>query len=152
MTQAKVLVIPSSNLMNSNQPGHNEDFDVPSFVEESLEDIFTYLQDRDTIVRWSAAKGLARIAERLPHDFSDQVLETVLGLFDIHTLPGEEVPIGAVGDGGMGVQLPASAEGTWHGACLATAEFARRDLVNTERLPELMKWMSKVCIGALKKA
>lgn len=141
---AKVLVASTSD-QHSDLQDNNESFDVPEFVENSLEEVFTYLQDRDTIVRWSAAKGLARIAERLPHDFSDQVLDTVLGLFDIHTLPDEEMPIGAIGDGGMGVQLPASAEGTWHGACLATAEFARRDLVNRDHLPELMRWMSKVC-------
>jgi hypothetical protein len=112
-------------------------------VEESLEDIFTYLQDRDTIVRYSAAKGISRISDRLPRDFNDQVLDNILGLFNIHTLPGEEEVVGGVGDGGMGVQLPASAECTWHGACLATAEFARRDLVSPKLLPELVKWMAK---------
>lgn len=122
----------------------NDDFDVPLFVEESLEDIMQFLQDRDTIVRWSAAKGLSRISERLPREFNDQVFDSILGLFDIHTLPGEETPFGAAGDGGMGVALPASAESTWHGACLAAAEFARRDLVSTDRLPDLLKWMSKV--------
>lgn len=140
------MLVPSNSASEASRLlDNNDEIEVPAFVEESLEDIFSQLQDRDTIVRWSTAKGLARISERLPHDFNDQVFDTILGLFDIHTLPGEEVVIGAVGDGGMGVQLPASAESTWHGACLAAAEFARRDLISNDRLPELMKWMSKVC-------
>jgi hypothetical protein len=141
LCEAKVLVLEPSQTNTSVLD--DEDIDVPAFVEEALEDIFAYLQDRDTIVRWSAAKGLSRISERLPQDFNDQVLDNVLNLFNIHTLPGEEEVVGGVGDGGMGVQLPASAENTWHGASLATAEFARRDLVGPERLPELMKWMAK---------
>ena len=143
MCEAKVLVSEPSQITASVLD--DKDIDVPAFVEEALEDIFAYLQDRDTIVRWFAAKGLSRISERLPRDFNDQVLDNILNLFNIHTLPGEEVGVGGVGDGdgGMGLQLPASAENTWHGASLATAEFARRDLVGPERLPELMKWMAK---------
>ncbi|KAF8319117.1 TBCD protein [Clavulina sp. PMI_390] len=144
--KAKILEVSGTSSPNQVQnPDSNEDIDVPSFVEESLEDILASLQDKDTVVRWSAAKGLARTSERLPRDFNDQVLDSVLALFDIHTLPAEldEKPFGAVGDGGFGVQLPSSAESTWHGACLATAEFARRDLVGKDQLSNAIKWMSK---------
>jgi hypothetical protein len=40
--------------------------------------------------------------------------------------------------------LPAVAEGTWHGACLACAEIARRSLIGPEHLPQLIEWLSKV--------
>lgn len=40
--------------------------------------------------------------------------------------------------------MPAVAETTWHGACLACAELARRGLVANEQLSELVKWLMKV--------
>lgn len=85
------------------------------------------------MVRWSAAKGVARIAERLPTDFAEQVLETVLGLFAIHSVASASL-----------YDVPTVAEGTWHGACLACAEMARRGLVTADKLPELIGWLDKV--------
>ena len=95
--------------------------------------ILTDHRPQDTIVRWSSAKGIARIAERLPPDFVDQVLDTVIGLFSIHS-----IAIASIYD------MPSIAESTWHGACLACAEIARRSLVSDERLPELIDWLCKV--------
>lgn len=84
------------------------------------------------MVRWSAAKGVGRLAERLPNDFSAQVLETILNLFSIHSIAGASV-----------YDTPSVAEATWHGACLATAEMARRGLVHPSLLPQLLDWLSK---------
>ena len=84
-------------------------------------------------MRWSAAKGVARLADRLPKDFAGQVLETILGLFEIHFLAAASL-----------YDLPAIAESTWHGACLACAEIARRNLVEPEHLHQLIEWLSKV--------
>jgi hypothetical protein len=86
-------------------------------------------------VRYSVAKGLARISERLPTDFADQVFETITGLFGIHSPAAASL-----------YDLPTIAESTWHGACLASAEMARRGLVTSNRLPELIGWLSKVPI------
>lgn len=76
---------------------------------------------------------MARIAERLQSDFMDQILDNVLSLFSVH----------AVEENGQ-LDIPAAAEGTWHGACLACAEFARRGLISDSRLPNLLHWMYKV--------
>ena len=84
------------------------------------------------MVRWSAAKGIGRLAERLPNDFSAQVLETILNLFSIHSIVGASIN-----------DMPSVAEATWHGACLATAEMARRGLVQPSMLPPLLDWLSK---------
>ncbi|KIO29269.1 hypothetical protein M407DRAFT_21660 [Tulasnella calospora MUT 4182] len=109
------------------------DFDVPDTIENTIESLLTSLQDRDTVVRWSAAKGLARVAERLPEEYASQVLETVIGLFSIHAF-----------DGAGGVQdLPPASEATWHGATLACAEIARRGLIGDEQLPELIDWLKR---------
>ena len=42
--------------------------------------------------------------------------------------------------------MPVIAESTWHGACLACAEMARRGLVSSDQLPILMDWLSKVSV------
>ena len=76
---------------------------------------------------------MARIAQRLPKDFCGQVIETVMGLFEIHSTTAASL-----------YDLPAVAEATWHGACLACAELARRSLVEREHLPQLIGWLSKV--------
>ena len=111
-----------------------DDVDIPEEVEGALEDLFKALRDKDTIVRYSAAKGIARISERLPADFAEQVLEQVLHLFTIHS-----IAVASLYD------MPSVAEGTWHGACLACAEMARRGLIPDERLAELVGWLNKVC-------
>ncbi|KAI5896933.1 ARM repeat-containing protein [Schizophyllum commune H4-8] len=116
------------------------EIDVPEEVETALEQLFGSLQDKDTVVRWSAAKGVARIAERLPIDFAEQVLETVLGLFAIHSVASASL-----------YDVPTVAEGTWHGACLACAEMARRGLVTADKLPELIGWLDKALYFDLRK-
>ncbi|RDB18014.1 Tubulin-specific chaperone D [Hypsizygus marmoreus] len=121
-------------------PASEADFEVPEQVEHALEQLFSALQDKDTVVRWSAAKGVARVSERLPVDFADQVLETVMGLFAIHSIAAASL-----------YDLPAIAESTWHGACLACAEIARRGLIASERLPELIEWLSKALYFDLRK-
>ncbi|KAJ3566930.1 hypothetical protein NP233_g6689 [Leucocoprinus birnbaumii] len=117
-----------------------EDFEIPEAVEALLQSLFDTLQDKDTVVRWTAAKGVARVAERLPQDFSSQILDTVMDLFSIHSVTASTL-----------YDLPSIAESTWHGAALACAEIARRGLVTTEQLPTLIGWISKALYFDLRK-
>lgn len=114
--------------------------DVPEEIEAALEELFQALQDRDTVVRWSAAKGIARISERLPAEFTGQVVDTVIGLFSIHS-----IAIASVYD------MPAIAESTWHGACLCCAEFLRRGLIVNDRLADAITWMIKALYFDIRK-
>ncbi|KAG7088453.1 hypothetical protein E1B28_012444 [Marasmius oreades] len=118
----------------------SDDIDVPDEEETVLEQLFNALQDRDTVVRYSAAKGVARISERLPPDFTEQVLGTVLGLFAIHSMSAATL-----------YDISPIAESTWHGACLACAEVARRGLVPSDKLPELIRWLSKALYFDIRK-
>ena len=51
-----------------------ECFDVPESIEEVIEELLVGLKDKDTVVRWSAAKGIGRVTGRLPQDLADEVL------------------------------------------------------------------------------
>ncbi|KIL67806.1 hypothetical protein M378DRAFT_191353 [Amanita muscaria Koide BX008] len=133
----KLLIPPSETDLDTET---DEDQDIPSEVENILEQLLECLQDKDTVVRWSASKGVARIAERLPATFVEQVLETVMNLFSIHS-----AAVASLYD------LPSIAESTWHGACLACAEMARRGLVSHNQLPELLDWLSKALYFDLRK-
>ena len=88
------------------------------------------MPSKDTAVRWTVAKGLARIAERLPSELTNQVIEAILRIFTIHSSIGE-------------YDLPAIAEWSWHGACLSIAEMARRTLIDETLMSLVMGWMSK---------
>ncbi|CAM9269553.1 unnamed protein product, partial [Discosporangium mesarthrocarpum] len=83
-----------------------EDVDMPEELEEIIEALLCGLRDWDTVVRWSAAKGVGRITERLPKDLADDVVCSVLDLF-----------IGSEGDA------------AWQGGCLALAELSRQDIL-----------------------
>jgi len=88
---------------------------------------------QDTVVRWAAAKAIARICERLPSEFTGQVAGTVLNLFSIHS-----IGVASLYD------MPAIAESTWQGACLACAEMTRRGLIPKSDLPTLVERMLQV--------
>ncbi|TCD65493.1 hypothetical protein EIP91_002577 [Steccherinum ochraceum] len=110
----------------------NDEIDVPEETESTLEELFQGLQDKDTVVRYSAAKGIARIAERLPADFGEQILDNVLQLYSIHSIALARM-----------YELPTVAEATWHGASIACAELARRGLIANHKLQEVLDWQGK---------
>jgi len=92
-----------------------EEYDIPDSIEEVIEELLTGLRDKDTIVRWSAAKGIGRITGRLPADLADEVVGSLLELFS-----------------------PRETDGAWHGSCLALAELGRRGLLLPARLGQVV--------------
>ena len=91
-----------------------EYYDVPETIEEVIEELLQGLKDKDTVVRWSAAKGVGRVTGRLPRDLADEVVGSLLEVFS-----------------------PRETDGAWHGSCLALAELGRRGLLLPERLPKV---------------
>lgn len=71
-------------------------------MEDVVELLLCSLRDDDTVVRWSAAKGIGRIGARLPALAAGDVCECVLGLFTQN-----------------------ERETAWHGGCMALAELGK---------------------------
>nr|XP_008102511.1 PREDICTED: tubulin-specific chaperone D [Anolis carolinensis] len=88
-----------------------EEYDIPGEVENVVEQLLIGLKDKDTIVRWSAAKGIGRLTGRLPKELADDVVGSVLECFSFQ-----------------------ETDSAWHGGCLALAELGRRGLLLPSRL------------------
>uniref|UniRef100_A0A8D8W262 Tubulin-specific chaperone D n=2 Tax=Cacopsylla melanoneura TaxID=428564 RepID=A0A8D8W262_9HEMI len=100
-----------------------EDFEVVPQVEEIINELFETLRDKDLTVRWSAAKGLGRVTNRLPKGLADDVIGNVLEYLS----PREKDP-------------------AWHGACLALAELGKRGLLLPHRLPAAVTAILKALV------
>ncbi|KAM6164683.1 tubulin-specific chaperone D [Rhynchocyon petersi] len=100
---------------SSGAPDGEDDYDVPEEVENVIEQLLAGLKDKDTVVRWSAAKGIGRIAGRLPRDLADDVVGSTLDCFSFQ-----------------------ETDNAWHGGCLALAELGRRGLLLPARLTDVV--------------
>ncbi|CAJ1936513.1 unnamed protein product [Cylindrotheca closterium] len=100
---------------SSSRSSEDDFFFVPDEVEEAMGHVVGGLTDPSTIVRWSAAKGVGRLAERLPKLCGEDVVDALLQLL-------EDV----------------EKDNDWHGACLAFAELARRGLLLPHRFEEVI--------------
>uniref|UniRef100_A0A8D0L4C6 Tubulin-specific chaperone D n=1 Tax=Sphenodon punctatus TaxID=8508 RepID=A0A8D0L4C6_SPHPU len=97
-----------------------EEYDIPGEVENVVEQLLVGLKDKDTVVRWSAAKGIGRLTGRLPKELADDVVGSVLECFSFQ-----------------------ETDNSWHGGCLALAELGRRGLLLPSRLPDVVPVISK---------
>ncbi|PWN32854.1 ARM repeat-containing protein [Meira miltonrushii] len=132
-------VLPPAMLMfgtESQERAVEKDFgeeDVPEEVDRYIALLIDALQDKDTIVRYSAAKGISRICSRLPNTFIEQIGDEITGLFAINVaniMSAKE-------------DLSNVSEFTWQGCCIALAELARRGLLSAETLGEKMPWIER---------
>lgn len=95
-------------------------FDAVEELEQIVDVLLTGLRDKDTVVRWSAAKGIGRLTGRLPFAYADDVVQSVLELF-----------------------VATEGEGAWHGASLALAELTRRGVLLPHRLAEAVDCVAR---------
>ncbi|KAG1226647.1 hypothetical protein G6F35_002844 [Rhizopus arrhizus] len=123
----------SSTRKEEEEDDEDED-DISESLEIIIEILLNGLRDKDTIVRWSAAKGIGRITQRLPQELAEDVVSSLLELFEENTFLNKSVNM---------LDLSAVSDSTWHGASLAVAELARRGLLLPERLKETIPWIIK---------
>ncbi|WVQ93564.1 hypothetical protein IAU59_000639 [Kwoniella sp. CBS 9459] len=140
-----------------------EDEDLPEGLEEWLDDLMGGLSDKDTIVRYSSAKYLARLSSLLPPSFCSQIVQATIGLFQgtddepvvltsfgtVIDPGGSSTSGGTLGFGGLETSR---GEARWHGVCLALAELARRGLVDEEAVGEAVEWVIKALTFDLRRA
>uniref|UniRef100_A0A6I8SRF3 Tubulin-specific chaperone D n=1 Tax=Xenopus tropicalis TaxID=8364 RepID=A0A6I8SRF3_XENTR len=120
------LLQSSSDTQKSNPalPGEEEEaYDIPEEIENVVEQLLVGLKDKDTIVRWSAAKGIGRLTGRLPKELADDVVGSVLDCFSFQ-----------------------ETNNAWHGGCLALAELGRRGLLLPSRLPDVVPLILKALV------
>lgn len=105
-----VGIVGDDNIGDENKNDSNElSEENADRLETVIDLLFECLRHRDTVVRYSAAKGIARIAARLPHKLASDVADGLLEL--------------------VSNQDESNAEASAHGGCLAIAELARRGLL-----------------------
>lgn len=93
----------------------DEDIEVPAEIEEVIEELLQAMRNPSSVIRWSAAKGLGRITSRLPKEFGDEVVGSVIEILN-----------------------PLEPNEAWHGACLSIAELAKRGLLLPYRLETMV--------------
>ncbi|KAI8908334.1 armadillo-type protein [Gorgonomyces haynaldii] len=132
MTRTKVKLQDNlQGLKSQSQTIEQEEIiDIPESVEIILEHLFNLLNDRDTVVRYSSAKGIARIASRLDYEAVDQIVGNLVSFFEQNTWQNED-----------GYDLSGTSDALWHGTCLSLAELGRRGLLLPHRLQEAIPWI-----------
>eukprot|EP00056_Hartaetosiga_gracilis_P004161 m.72138 g.72138 ORF g.72138 m.72138 type:complete len:1268 (-) comp11728_c0_seq1:502-4305(-) len=115
VTHADVKEHRGDGHTNEEEEEGEDDYEIADEIEVIVDVLLSGLGDKDTIVRWSSAKGIGRITGRLPQELADEVVLSLLEKLNIY-----------------------ESDMCWHGACLALAELARRGLLLPERLNEVM--------------
>ncbi|CAJ0902749.1 13667_t:CDS:10 [Entrophospora sp. SA101] len=73
--------IDPSNIQKSLKEEGEEDEEIPDHIEEIIEILLNGLKHKDTVVHWSAAKGLGRLSQCLPQELADDVIGSLFELF-----------------------------------------------------------------------
>lgn len=110
--------------------------DIPESMDTIVETLLNGLRDRDTIVRWSSAKGIGRITNRLPKDLGQDIIDAVVSLLQediIEIKPLENSP--------PTVDISQVSDSTWHGTILSLAELSRRGLLLPHKLHTVIPWI-----------
>lgn len=130
-TASSAPLNPNTNAnaaIESHDDEEEEEYEIPEELEIFVQLLLSALRDKDTIVRWSAAKGIGRLTHRLSQTLADEIVGSLVELFD-----------------------ESETDCAWHGACLAIAELARRGLLLPSRLPELLEKLTKALLFEIRR-
>ncbi|KAJ2503722.1 hypothetical protein GGH96_000062 [Coemansia sp. RSA 1972] len=116
--------------VRDDEAAESPDVEVPQEMEAFVGILLQKLHDKDTIVRWSAAKGIGRISERLPMALAREIVLAVGDILKDETL---------VENGLIDVSM--TTEYSWHGALLCLAELSRRGMLGAQALRQIVPWV-----------
>ena len=98
------------------------------YLETIIDFLINNLSDKEYIVRWSAAKGLGRLCERLTKSMVEEIFGNLFELLkDLEN------------------------EYAWNGTCLCIAELCKRGMILPERLAELIPYLEKALLFEIDK-
>ena len=98
------------------------------YLESIIDFLINNLSDKEYIVRWSAAKGLGRLCERLTKSMVEEIFGNLFELLkDLEN------------------------EYAWNGTCLCIAELCKRGMILPERLVELIPHLEKALLFEIDK-
>ncbi|KAJ1978741.1 hypothetical protein H4R35_001785 [Dimargaris xerosporica] len=118
-------------------------------IEAVIELLLEGLKDTDTIVRWSAAKGLGRITFRLPLTMARDVIAYIVTLFRDDTTSALDAELSPSAIARLDIR--GVSECTWHGVCLALAELVRKGLLLPDLVQDCVPWIVKALTFDLKR-
>lgn len=93
--------------------GLDDDVDL-DILEDLIGFIFDSLKDKETVIRWTAAKSIGRITQRLDLDLANDIVNEIIDTF-LH-----------------------AGENEWHGGLMALGELSRRGLLLPENLSRII--------------
>lgn len=105
-----------------------QDAEPDETVEDTISTLIEDMGNPTTGVRFSCAKGLARIAARLPKELAEEITTAILATMREQTQ--EE-------DGRL-IVSDSAVEATWNGCCLAIAELCRTGALLPSLIPEVL--------------
>ncbi|XP_061386956.1 tubulin-specific chaperone D [Musca vetustissima] len=106
---------PEDGQQAMEEESSEDEIAVPDSIEEVIEELLQALRSGGNDIRWSAAKGIGRVTNRLSKELADEVIGSVIDILN-----------------------PLEPHEAWHGGCLALAELAKRGLLLPYRLKELV--------------
>ncbi|KAJ1725346.1 hypothetical protein LPJ53_000478 [Coemansia erecta] len=112
--------------------GASDSAEISEEIELFIGVLLQKLQDKDTIVRWSAAKGIGRVSERLPLPLAQEIVGATAEILKEQTLTPSD---------GKPVDVSMTSEFAWHGSLLALAELSRKGLISPQALENIVPWV-----------
>jgi len=116
-----------TNIVEDENDELNYEIDFNS-LEIIIDHLLMNLMDKEYIVRWSCAKGLGRLCERLTKSMVEDIYTNLFKLFE-----DEEN------------------EFSWQGSCLCIAELCKRGMILPDKLERLIPYLEKALVFEVNK-
>jgi hypothetical protein len=110
-----------------------QDYEISQDIEDAVDVLLNGLSDSDTAVRWTAAKGIGRIADRLSFEFADAIVEQLMGIVQQDAILDD--------CGAIDCDISLCSDGSWQGCMLTLAELIRRGLLLPNRFAQAIPWV-----------